>query len=337
MIIMMENEASEGQVTDVVRHLTDAGCCVRRSGTERILLGVSVDTGSEVVPGLRELPGIADISSPGTPYLFVGRDFQSENSLIDLGNDVVAGDRRVLVMAGPCSIEDAETLDRIAAAVAAAGATILRGGAYKPRSSPYAFQGMGEEGLFLLRSAADRYGLLAVSEVMEASQIPLAAHYCDILQVGTRNMQNISLLKELGHCRRPVLFKRGLASTLEEWLGAAEYMAAFGNMQIVLCERGIRTFETATRNTLDLNVVPSAKQVSHLPIIVDPSHGTGRRNHVIPMARAAVAAGADGVIVEVHSDPDMALCDGSQSLTLDQFSELMDQVRRVADAVDRTV
>ncbi len=337
MIVVMDQEATAVQLADVVARLTDSGCRVHRSGTVRAVLGVSGD-GFEPDPDwVSDLPGIAEVVTSGSPYRLVSRDYQAEDSRIDLGHGITAGGRQLLIMAGPCSVEDADTLARTAAGVAAAGAQILRGGAYKPRSSPYSFQGLGEEGLYLLRQAADAHGLLAVSEVMEPSQIPLAAHYCDILQVGTRNMQNFPLLRELGRSRRPILFKRGLAATLEEWLAAAEYVAACGNPDIVLCERGIRTFETATRNTLDLSAVPAIQSRSHLPVVVDPSHGTGHSDHVIPMARAAVAAGADGLMVEVHVDPDRALSDGGQSLNLKGFGELMDQVRRVAEAVDREI
>lgn len=335
MIVLMDQNATAGQLADVVARLTDSGCRVHRSGTVRAVLGVFGDGFEPDPDSLSDLPGIDEVITSGSHYRLVSRAYQPDDTVINLGNGITAGGRSLLIMAGPCSVEDADSLERTAAGVAAAGAHILRGGAYKPRSSPYSFQGLGEEGLYLLRQAADAHGLLAVSEVMEPSQIPLAAHYCDMLQVGTRNMQNFPLLRELGRSRRPILFKRGLAATLEEWLAAAEYVAACGNPDIVLCERGIRTFETATRNTLDLSAVPAIQARSHLPVVVDPSHGTGHSEHVTPMARAAVAAGADGLLVEVHVDPARALSDGGQSLNLEQFEDLMDQVRRVADAVDR--
>jgi 3-deoxy-7-phosphoheptulonate synthase len=240
-------------------------------------------------------------------------------------------------MAGPCSVEGEAQVFTIARAVAEAGATVLRGGAYKPRTSPYAFQGLGEEGLKLLRRAADANGLAVVSEVMEPQLVPLLARYADILQVGARNMQNYALLREVGHTDKPVLLKRGLASTIEEWLLSAEHIMAQGNAQVILCERGIRTFETYTRNTLDLNAVPVVKELSHLPVIVDPSHGTGIRDKVAPMARAAIAAGADGLIIEVHHDPDRALSDGAQSLRPEQFTELVRQIRTIAAVVGRRV
>ena len=337
MIVLMEPEATEGQIADVVERITRAGFDVRRSGMERVVLGVFGNGHEPAVDLLEELPGVAEVSISGPDYRLVSRAFQPEDSLIDAGGGVVIGGERLAVMAGPCSVENAEIVNRVAEAVAAAGAQILRGGAYKPRTSPYSFQGLGEEGLYLLRQAADANGLLTISEVMEPSQIPLAAHYCDILQIGARNMQNFTLLRELGRSRRPVMLKRGPAATMEEWLGAAEYIASCGNPDILLCERGIRTFETATRNTLDLSAVPAIKARSHLPVVVDPSHGTGVRDHVLPMARAAVAAGADALMIEVHVDPDSALSDGAQSLRLEQFSEMMEQLRRVAGSVDRTL
>ena len=335
MIIVMQKGASEGQIAEVVRRFDEAGLKVRRSGMDRVVLGITGD-GSAPDPTLvGELPGVAEVSVSGPDYRLVSRQFQPEDSVLQLGPEVTAGGTRVVVMAGPCSVEDPETVHSVAGCVAAAGATVLRGGAYKPRTSPYAFQGMGEEGLYLLRQAADAHGLLTISEVMEPSQIPLVAHYCDIVQVGARNMQNFSLLRELGRSRRPVMLKRGPAATMEEWLGAAEYIASCGNSDILLCERGIRTFETATRNTLDLSAVPSLKARSHLPVVVDPSHGTGVRDHVPSMARAAVAAGADAIMVEVHPEPERALSDGAQSLTFDQFEAMMAGLRPVAEAVGR--
>ncbi len=240
-------------------------------------------------------------------------------------------------MAGPCSVESRDQILSVAESVARAGAVILRGGGFKPRSSPYSFQGLGEEGLALLREAGDRSGLLVVSEVMDHTQIPLVAAYADILQVGARNMQNYNLLRELGRQPKPILLKRGIAATIEELLLSAEYILAAGNSNIILCERGIRTFESYTRNTLDISAIPVVKKLSHLPIVADPSHGTGRRDKVLPMARAAVAAGADGLLIEVHHDPDRALSDGAQSLWPDQFAELMSQLRIIAPAVNRTL
>jgi 3-deoxy-7-phosphoheptulonate synthase len=256
--------------------------------------------------------------------------------VVKAGGVSIGGDR-VVVMAGPCSVESREQIDCVAELVARAGARVIRGGAFKPRSSPYSFQGLGAEGLQLLRAAADRNGLVVVSEVMDQTQIPLVAEYSDILQVGARNMQNFNLLRELGKLRKPVLLKRGIAATIEELLLSAEYIMAGGNYDVILCERGIRTFETYTRNTMDISAIPVVKKLSHLPMMADPSHGTGRRDKVAPMARAAVAAGADGLLIEVHPDPDRALSDGAQSLRPEQFEELMQQLRLIASAVGRTI
>jgi len=256
--------------------------------------------------------------------------------VVKAGGVSIGGDR-VVVMAGPCSVESREQIDLVADQVARAGASVIRGGAFKPRSSPYSFQGLGAEGLQMMRAAADRNGLLVVSEVMDQTQIPLVAEYSDILQVGARNMQNFNLLRELGKLRKPVLLKRGIAATIEELLLSAEYIMAGGNYDVILCERGIRTFETYTRNTMDISAIPVVKKLSHLPMVADPSHGTGRRDKVAPMARASVAAGADGLLIEVHPDPDRALSDGAQSLRPEQFEELMGQLRMIAPAVGRTI
>ncbi|HXT20832.1 MAG TPA: 3-deoxy-7-phosphoheptulonate synthase, partial [Thermoanaerobaculia bacterium] len=275
------------------------------------------------------------------PYKLVSRAFHPEDTLVRVGqagrSEVIFGGEEVVVAAGPCSVESEEQIRRTAAAVRRAGARLLRGGAFKPRSSPYSFQGLGEEGLELLRKAADAEGLALVTEVMDPSQIALVAGYADMLQVGARNMQNYVLLRELGKCGKPVLLKRGLAATIEEWLLSAEHVAAAGNRDIVLCERGIRTFETATRNTMDISAIPVIEKRSHLPVIADPSHGIGIRDKVAAMARAAVAAGADGLLVEVHHDPDKALSDGAQSLFPEQFQALMDQLRIIVPALGRSI
>jgi 3-deoxy-7-phosphoheptulonate synthase len=257
--------------------------------------------------------------------------------VVRLGNGLEIGGPGVVVMAGPCSVESREQLFSAAEQVAAAGARVLRGGAFKPRTSPYSFQGLGEEGLKLLREAGDGFGLMVISEVMEISQIALMMPYVDVFQVGARNMQNFNLLRELGKVRKPVLLKRGIAATLEELLLSAEYIMAGGNYDVILCERGIRTFETYTRNTLDISAIPSVKKLSHLPMTADPSHGTGRRDKVAPMARAAVAAGSDALLIEVHPNPDKALSDGAQSLYPDQFRALMEELRMIAAAVGRTI
>jgi len=271
-----------------------------------------------------------------SPYKLVSKNWRPQGTVVKIGSVEIGGDR-VVTMAGPCSVESREQIEQVADIVAEAGAQVMRGGAFKPRSSPYSFQGMGEEGLKLMRAAADRRGLLVVSEVMDHTQIPMLMTYAHILQVGARNMQNYVLLRELGKCGKPVLLKRGLAATIEEWLLAAEHVAAAGNLQVVLCERGIRTFETATRNTMDISAIPVIEKRSHLPVIADPSHGIGIRDKVPAMARAAVAAGADGLLVEVHHDPDKALSDGAQSLFPEQFQALMDQLRIIVPALGRSI
>jgi 3-deoxy-7-phosphoheptulonate synthase len=270
------------------------------------------------------------------PYKLASRSFRPQGTVIRAGNVEIGGER-VIVIAGPASVESREQIERTAAAVAAAGATVLRGASFQTRTSPYGTQDGIEQGLKLLREAADRNGLLVASEVMDAAQIPLVARYADILQVGARNMQNFNLLRELGRQRKPVLLKRGVAATVEELLLSAEYILAGGNYDVILCERGIRTFETYTRNTMDISAIPVVKKLSHLPIVADPSHGTGRRDKVPAMSRAAVAAGADGLLIEVHPDPDRALSDGAQSLGLEQFAELMPSLKRIAEAVGRSI
>jgi 3-deoxy-7-phosphoheptulonate synthase len=270
------------------------------------------------------------------PYKLAGRTFKPANTVVTVGDVRIGGDE-VIVMAGPCSAENETQVRSTAAAVKRAGAKIFRGGAFKPRSSPYSFQGLGEEGLRLLRDASNAEGMALVSEVMDVSQIGLIDKYCDMFQVGARNMQNYSLLKELGHARKPVLLKRGLMATIEEWLLSAEYVLSGGNGDVILCERGIRTFETATRNTFDVSAIPVVKKLSHLPVVADPSHGAGRRDMVAPMARAAVAAGADGLLIEVHCDPDHALSDGAQSMFPPQFDRLMAELRIIAPAIGRGI
>ncbi len=271
------------------------------------------------------------------PYKLAGRGFRPQGTVIEFGNGVKVGGNDVVVMAGPCSVESRSQLFTVAEQISKAGARGLRGGAFKPRSSPYSFQGLGLEGLKLLREAGDKHNLLVISEVMEISQIEVMLPYVDILQVGARNMQNFNLLRELGKLKTPILLKRGIAATLEELLLSAEYIMAGGNYNIIVCERGIRTFETYTRNTMDISAIPVVHKLSHLPIASDPSHGTGRRDKVAPMARASIAAGADALLIEVHHDPDKALSDGAQSLYPQQFAELMDQMRMIAPAVGRAI
>jgi 3-deoxy-7-phosphoheptulonate synthase len=337
MLVVMQQGATEPQIQAVIDRLTDLGFDVHRStGVVHTLLG-GVGGSDEFDLGIFEvMEGVKEAHRIISPYKLASRGFRPEGTRVRIGPVEIGGDR-VIVMAGPCSVESRDQIERSADAVAAAGASIIRGGAFKPRSSPYSFQGMGEEGLRLLRDAAGRRGLLVVSEVMDGTQIPLVAQYADILQVGARNMQNFNLLRELGKLRKPVLLKRGISATIEELLLSAEYILAGGNYDVILCERGIRTFETYTRNTMDISAIPVVKKLSHLPIVADPSHGTGRRDKVAPMARAAVAAGADGLLVEVHPDPDRALSDGAQSLKPEQFEELMRQLRIIAPAVGRTI
>jgi 3-deoxy-7-phosphoheptulonate synthase len=285
---------------------------------------------------LEVLEGVQEVLRITEPYKLASRTFKPENTVVTVGDVRIGGDE-VVVMAGPCSAESEEQVEAAAAAVKRAGAKVLRGGAFKPRSSPYSFQGLGEEGLRLLRAAADRHNLKLVSEVMDLSQIEMVQKYADILQVGARNMQNFTLLRELGRTRTPIMLKRGISATIEEWLLSAEYILAGGNMNVMLCERGIRTFESYTRNTLDVSAIPVIHKLSHLPIIADPSHGSGRRDMVASMARAAVAAGADGLIIEVHTDPDHALSDGAQSLFPNQFDRLMAELRIIAPAIGRAI
>jgi 3-deoxy-7-phosphoheptulonate synthase len=337
MIVVMQQGATEEQVDAVIERMVDAGFDVHRStGVVHTVLG-GVGGRDDLDLGIFEvLEGVKEAHRIGSPYKLASRGFRPGGTVVKVGGVSIGGDR-VVVMAGPSSVESREQIERSAELVARAGAVVIRAGAFKPQSSPYSFQGMGEEGLCLLREAADRNGLLVVSEVMDLTQIALVAQYADILQVGSRNMQNFTLLRELGKQRKPVLLKRGIAATIEELLLSAEYILAGGNYDVILCERGIRTFETYTRNTMDVSAIPVVKKLSHLPIVADPSHGTGRRDKVVPMARAAIAAGADGLLVEVHPDPDRALSDGAQSLRPEQFDELMAQLRIIAPAVGRTI
>ena len=336
MVVVMKERASDTEVEAVIAQLVENGMDVHRStGASRIVLGVV--GGGKVDPRLIELmAGVHEVVRITQPYKLASRTFQAEDTIITIGDVRIGGDE-VIVIAGPCSAESEAQVHATAAAVKRAGAKILRGGAFKPRSSPYSFQGMGEAGLQLLREGANAHDLKLVTEVMDANQIEVIGKYADIYQVGARNMQNFTLLRELGRTRKPILLKRGIAATMEEWLLSAEYILAGGNKDVILCERGIRTFETFTRNTLDLSAIPIVKELSHLPIFVDPSHGMGRRDKVAPMARAAVAAGADGLIIEVHNDPDHALSDGAQSMFPAQFDRLMAELRIIAPAIGRSI
>jgi 3-deoxy-7-phosphoheptulonate synthase len=336
MIVAMQESASEEQIQQVIEHLVKMGFEVHRStGARQTVLGAVGARADFDIRNLEMLSGVQEVHRISSPYKLAGRSFRPEGTIVKFANGVAIGGNDVVTMAGPCSVESRDQIFTTAEIVAKAGARVLRGGAFKPRSSPYSFQGMGEDGLKLLREAGDKFKLLVISEVMEISQIPLMLPYVDILQVGARNMQNFNLLRELGKVRKPVLLKRGISATFEELLLSAEYIMAGGNYEVILCERGIRTFETYTRNTMDISAIPIIKKLSHLPMTADPSHGTGRRDKVAPMARASVAAGADALLIEVHHDPEKALSDGAQSLRPEQFDVLMDQLRMIAPAVGR--
>jgi 3-deoxy-7-phosphoheptulonate synthase len=338
MVVVMQEGATEEQIQGAINKLMEKGFDIHRStGARQTVLGavgalVDFDTRD-----IELLGGVEEVVRISAPYKLASRHFRPEGSVIQLGKGVAVGGEQVVMMAGPCSVESAEQIETIAALLAKEGVRVLRGGAFKPRTSPYSFQGLGEKGLHLMRAAADKYDLLVVSEVMDHTQIPLVMEWVDVLQVGARNMQNYNLLKEVGKVSKPVLLKRGISATLEELLLSAEYIMAGGNYDVILCERGIRTFESYTRNTLDISAIPVIKKLSHLPIVVDPSHGTGRRDKVPPMARAAVAAGGDGLLIEVHNDPEKALSDGAQSLYPAQFEQLMKELRMIAPAVGRTI
>lgn len=335
MVIVLEKNIADKQIEDIIKHLEDFGFDVHKStGVEQIVLGaigVKPDFDTRKV---KILDGVAEVYRITEPFKLASRTFQKDNTVIKI-KDVVIGSNEVVMMAGPCSVESEKQIFTLAEVVAKSGAKVLRGGAFKPRSSPYSFQGLGEEGLKLLRKAADAFNLVVITEVMENAQIKLVEEYTDIFQIGARNMQNYALLKELGKTETPVMLKRGLSATIEEWMMSAEYILSNGNRNVMVCERGIRTFETYTRNTFDLSSIPVVQKKSHLPIIADPSHAVGLRDKVIPMARAAVAAGADGIIVEVHNQPEKALSDGPQALLPEQFMELMKQAKLIAEVIGR--
>ena len=337
MIVVMETPATADQVLEVEAWIKKAGLEVHRSdGADRTILGLVGDISRIDKGKILMMPGVREIVKVSSPYKLASREFREEDTVVYSG-DVPIGGKEVILIAGPCAVETESQINSAAEFVSSAGARILRGGAFKPRTSPYSFQGLGEEGLRLLRAAADKYGLAVVTEVMSPDQVDAVAEHADLLQVGARNMQNFNLLTLLGETNKPVLLKRGPSATVEDMLMSAEYILSAGNPNVVLCERGIRTFETATRNTLDLSAVPVIKHLSHLPVIVDPSHGVGKREYVAPMARAAVAVGADGVMVEVHPEPCEALCDGSQSLTFDQFATLTNRCRIIGTTLGRKV
>ena len=338
MIVAMQENATEAQIDAVIDVIVESGLNVHRTtgATQTILAGVG-PTASLELAKFEVLPGVLHVHRISSPYKLAGRGFRPEGTVVEFANGATIGGNRVAVIAGPCSIENREQIFTIAKCVKEAGGQFLRGGAFKPRSSPYAFQGMGIPGLKMMHEAAQEYGLLTVSEVMEISQIEPMLPYTDCFQVGARNMQNFNLLRELGLARTPILMKRGLSATIEEMLLSSEYIMAGGNYDVILCERGIRTFETATRNTMDLSAIPVVKKLSHLPIIGDPSHGTGRRDMVGPMAKAAVAVGADAILVEIHPNADKAASDAAQTLYFDQFEKLMVEMRLIATAVGRTL
>jgi 3-deoxy-7-phosphoheptulonate synthase len=344
MLVVMQAQATEEQVRAVCQKIEALGYRPHSMpGAQRTAIGITGNKGEVEAGSLEEMPGVQEVIRVSKPYKLVSRDTKPDNTVIKFAaanantNPVTIGGRDLAIIAGPCGIESRDQAFTIAERVARAGAQFFRGGAYKPRTSPYSFQGMGEEGLKIMAEVRERFGLLIVTEAVDYESLELVDQYADVIQIGARNMQNFSLLKRAGRAHKPVLLKRGISATLEEFLMAAEYIMSEGNYNIVLCERGVRTFADHTRNTLDLSIVPAVQRLSHLPIVVDPSHGTGKRNKVTPLSRAAVAVGADGLIVEVHHDPDRALSDGMQSLYPDQFDALMQQVRQIAAVLERTV
>lgn len=339
MLIVMKKQASEEEIRAVCAHIESLGFRPHPlPGAQRTAIGITGNQGAMDQGTLEELSGVAEVIRVSKPYKLVSRDVKEDDTVITFpGTDASIGGKNLAVIAGPCSIETREQAFAVAEQVAAAGAQFFRGGAYKPRTSPYAFQGLGEEALKIMAEIRRAFGLRIVSEALDRESLELVEKYADVIQIGARNMQNYSLLREVGRTRKPVLLKRGMAATLEELLMAAEYVMSEGNYQVILCERGIRTFVDHTRNTLDLAIVPAVQRLSHLPILVDPSHGTGKRNKVVPLARAAVAVGADGLIVEVHHQPDKALSDGAQSIYPKQFADMMGEIRQIARILRRDV
>jgi 3-deoxy-7-phosphoheptulonate synthase len=337
MIIVVRPDATAEEVDHIIQRIKDLGLQAHVSrGTERTIIGAIGDEAVLQSVPLEAIPGVEKVLPILKPFKLASREFRKEKTVIRVMGQEIGGDR-IAVMAGPCAVESKALLFEIAQEVKSAGANFLRGGAFKPRTSPYAFQGLEEEGLKYLAEARERTGLPIVTEVMDPRDIELIAQYADVLQIGARNMQNFRLLKEVGVCQKPVLLKRGISATIKEWLMSAEYIMSGGNHNVILCERGIRTYETATRNTLDLSAIPVLKQMTHLPVVVDPSHAVGKWDLVAPMAKAAVAAGADGLIIEVHSNPEEALCDGEQSLKPKSFKLLMEEMRPIAKAVGREI
>jgi 3-deoxy-7-phosphoheptulonate synthase len=337
MLVVMKTQATQEEIQAVCEHIVSLGFRAHPlPGAQRTAIGITGNQGEIDRGNLEEMSGVAEVIPVSKPYKLVSRDLKEDDTIISFpGTNASIGGTNLAIIAGPCSIETREQAFAIAQQVAAAGAQFFRGGAYKPRTSPYAFQGLGEEALRIMAEIRDTFGLRIVTEAMDHETIDLVEEYADVIQIGARNMQNFSLLKRAGRARKPVLLKRGLAATLDEFLMAAEYIMSEGNYQVILCERGIRTFADHTRNTLDLSIVPAVQRLSHLPILVDPSHGTGKRNKVVPLARAAVAVGADGIIVEVHHQPDKALSDGPQSIYPEQFATMMDEAGQIAEILHR--
>ena len=339
MLVVMQAHASEDQIRTVCQKIESLGYRAHPiPGAERTAIGITGNQGEVEAGTFEEMAGVQEVIRVTKPYKLVSRDIKQDNTVIRFpGSTATIGGPVLAIMAGPCAIENRGQAFRVAERVARAGAQFFRGGAYKPRTSPYSFQGLGEDGLRIMAEIRDQFGMRIVTEAIDNESLELVEEYADIIQIGARNMQNFSLLRRAGRARRPVMVKRGMSATLEELLMAAEYVMSEGNYNVILCERGVRTFADHTRNTLDLRIVPAVQRLSHLPIVVDPSHGTGKRNKVTPLSRAAVAVGADGLMVEVHQDPDKALSDGVQSLYPDQFDELMAQVRQIAPIVGRTI
>ncbi|MFA5410619.1 MAG: 3-deoxy-7-phosphoheptulonate synthase [Candidatus Omnitrophota bacterium] len=338
MIIVLRPDATEEQINHIIEKVEKLGLKPHVSkGTERTIIGLIGPEDVLRVTPLEVFPGIEKVMPVLAPYKLVSREFRREDSVVDLGKGIKIGGKKIVMMAGPCAIENPETLYEVAKEIKKSGAVVLRGGAFKPRTSPYSFQGLGEEGLKLLNKVGKELGLVTVSEVMDTRDVELVAKYADVFQIGARNMQNFNLLKEVGLTKKPVVLKRGMSSTVKELLMSAEYILAGGNFNVILCERGIRTFEDSTRTTLDISAVPVIKQLSHLPVIVDPSHAAGKWGLVSPLSKAALAAGADGLIVEVHSHPEDALSDGAQSLLPDNFSGLMEELKKIARTLGREI
>ena len=335
MLIVMQPRTSEDNIQKVIAFIKEKGFDAHVSnGEDHTVIG---SVGKKIMDkrDIELLAGVKEVIRISSPYKLVSRVFKPEDTIIDV-KGVKIGGGNIGMIAGPCTVETYDQMDATAEKLSKAGVKVLRGGAFKPRTSPYAFQGLGEEGLKIMKEVADKYGMLVTSEVMEVNQIPMFLEYVDILQVGARNMQNFNLLKSLGEVRKPVLLKRGLSATIEEWLMSAEYIMAGGNREVILCERGIRTFEHITRNTLDISAIPVVQKISHLPVVVDPSHATGLRDKVAPMSMASIAAGADGLIIEVHNSPETAICDGAQSLYPEQFADLFDELKALANLLKRT-